>query len=1182
MSKKGGKATYQGINAQSWAALSLFLQYIRTSKLDHIAFEQDELKDFDLVFSSGKKIICESKTERVTHAVIKGILDKLIDNKKVGADDEILIICQDLSSYAQSDIENVKYFEEIKEKLKKKEYTDKHLELLPKIKFWEVDQDTNEFIVTTLLGEILGAWFPDKIFDEIVSHILIDKVYKGSQAGKVFTKKEFYQLLDDRKKQVQEDAGYRGEQKEKLERIDKLLSAIDKPASRDWCNNEITLLTTTPDLYYLTIKKLDSLQTLKLPQWDGLWKAAAKGTFSLNVFDIFQKNINDPENQEYLIEFLPTVIEKLLSFYRQEFIVVDIVKICSAILEQTHKYDKQIFEILKSLIEINTKEVFFVNKRADRREWEQEQTTDALQKLYEKADETVKNEIVVFIFHFFDLVSDDGEFWHYTPDRIFGILKTYVGADIEPRILSLSQELSKQNEKFYKRFGRKSIYEGWEHAGFTNSDRHFITHVIQPLLVQYYSTDPDAAWKFTKEKLITSKEASVSVENPDFLNRAAIPVVISAYSNPKFKGEAFGILKDFVEMRRGIPHKTELIYKEIVGSSFSDEQKWELVKLQLDHKPYRNLPANSHVEKLVSELANKGHEGALSTLEAWSKNHEFNKFRGILEGNITSNVPGLLSNPQTKSRGIAILREFLKGDYFINQQGQWDVWQTARVLSQVLVEDFDEGRAIIMEIWSKDSLTQNQQIVITSSINDIENNDELIIKAYDEIVSIWLNDCKEDLNLFIKKIPDIQPRLSIVRYGKKLAKAKKYEGATRIAKFFINDPNPTLENDPDDPEGKHNLHEQVKKGKDVNEITTIRASVAWILQNVAILPGRDYIPRIIPLVEKLTKDDNYYVRAYSCIPLEQLMTVRHTVLPSNPAERFLTIDIAKEIERIAYAMLRNNENWKLEQIMMGILRIFYNVRSVTTEEAKEILNTFLETKNDNIIEEARSLFIFFAEFRANAIDEKKLEYVYSKERIAELKNFDDTYFKELLIKILTNSSSEIKAGLAWAFWHLPKEHGVDFEKCYAISHKYLLILANTYEHEVMANIYYFIEENYEKKFEECFDLWKKCLNVERPYLEGKITKDNLYEMHWWPYHYNGKILVKIAEEKGEEVFLEWVDYLAGYPEGVIIANDQDLIIDKLSQFSVTDKAKSVFEKLVACNPQYFEKMKGWLESKTNL
>ncbi len=1174
MSKTGGRATYQGINAQSWAALSLFLQYVRSFNFDHIAFEQDELKDFDLIFSSGKKIICESKTERVTHAVIKGVLDKLIDNKKVGADDEILIICKDLSLDAQGDVENVKYFEQLKEKLKKKSFTDKHLELLPKVKFWKVDQDTNELIVTTLLAEILGTWFPDTTFEEIVSNILISKVYKGSQLGKTFTRKEFYKQIDMRKKQVQDDAGYKDEQKQKLERIDKLLSAIDKPTSRDWCNNEITLLTTTPDLYYLTIKKLDSLPSLNLPQWDNLWKAAARGTFSLNVFDIFQKNVNDPKNQEYLINFLPTVIERLLSFYRQEFVVVDIVKICSAILDQTHKYDKQIFEILKSLIEINTKEVFFI-KKVDRSEWEQEQTTEALQKLYEKADERIKQEIIVFISQFFDLVSDEGQFWHYTPDAIFGILKSHVEDGIESRILSLSESLSKQYEKFYKRFGRKSIYDGWEHMGFTDTDRHFITHILQPILTQYYSVNPDAAWKFITEKLITKKEDLVSSEKPDYLNRAAIPVIISAYLNPKYKSEALAIIKDFVEMRKGIPHKTELIYKQI-GDTFSDDQKWELVKLQLDYEPYKGIPVNGHVEKIVSELSNKGHEDALNTLEAWGKNPDYNKFRGVLEGNITSSVPGLLANPKTKSRGVAILREFLNSDYFINKQGEWDVWQTAEVLSQVLSADFEEGKAIIQKIWDQDSLTDNQQIVITSSINDIENNDDLIARVYEEIVSSWLTDCKDDVKLFIAKIPDVQSRLSVVRYGDKLAKAKKYKGAIKIAKFFIEDSNPTLENDPDDPEGKHNLHEQVKKGKDVNEITTIRASVAWILQSISILPGRDYIPEIIPLVEKLTKDENYYVRAYSCIPLEQLMTVRHTVLPTNPKERFLDIKVSNEIERIAYAMLRNKENWGLEQIMMGILRLFYNFRRVTTEEAKEILNTFLETKNNKIIEEARSLFIFFAEFRAGAIDEEKLRYVYSKERITDLKDFDDTYFKKLLIKILTDSSGEVKAGLAWAFWHLPKEQGSDFEKCFAIAYKYLLILAGSYDHEIMTNIYYFIEENYEQKFKECFELWKKCLIAERSYLQDKITKENLYEMHWWPYHYNGKILTKIAEEKGGEEFLYWVDYLVDYPEGVFIANDINLLVDKLVTLSVTKKSKSVFEKIVTRNPEYYELFKKWL------
>ncbi len=1176
MNKTGGRATYKGINAQSWAALSLFLQYVRRSDLHHIAFEQDKLKDFDLVFSSGKKIICESKTEKVTHSVLKDILKKLVNNDKVGKEDEILIICQDLSSELISDVENLKYFENIKVGLKKKGFDDKQFDLFSRIKFWKVDKTTNQLIVESLLAEILNVWVPENTFNEIVSDLILEKVYRGSENGEVLTRKNFYKTIEERKRQIQKDAGYQNKQNEKLAQIDRVLNAINKPTRQSWCNDQISLLTTTPDLYYLTIQKLESLPHLKLSQWKNLWKAATKGVFSSHVFNIFGKNLDDPENRKFMIDFLPTIAKNLLSFYRQEFFVVDIKDICTKILDQTRIYDDKVFNILKNLLELSSKEVFYAEKNIDRSEWELEEVTNAFKKIYEIADEEVKTKIINFIFEFFDLVEDDGEFWHFTPKAIFEIIKLYVEVDVETRVLALSKELSKQYEKFYKSSRRKSSFKGWELMGFTNTDRHFISYVLQPILSQYYSNNPSKAWRFITEKLISRKESLVSAEKPDYLNRAAIPVIFAAYQNPQYKAEAFGIIKDFVEMKKGIPHKTGSVYRKVSESSLSDDQKWKLIKLQLDYKPYRNLPLNKYVENTVSELANKGHSEALMTIEGWATNPEFNKYRGVLEGNITSKVPGLVANPKTKNQGIAILKQFLNSDFFINKQGSWDVWETAKVLTLLLTVDFEEGRSIIQEIWSNNSLTKNQQVVITSSINDIDKNDALGARAYDEIVSIWLDDCKDDIKLLINKIPDIQSRISLVQFGEKLAKSGKYDSAVRIAKIFINDTDPGLENEADDKEGKFNYHEQVKRGKDVNSITTVRASVAWLLQSVSVLNGRNYIPEIIPLVKKLTKDPNFYVRAYSCIPLEQLASIRHTVLPFDRKTRFLDIKIADKIEAIAYGMLRNKENWGLEQVMMGILRTFSNIRTVTTEEAKEILDIFLKTGNNKIIEEARVLFIFFAEFRKKAIDNKKLVNVYSKDRIKELEKFDEKYFKELLIKILTEYPSDVRGGYAWAFWHLPKEPGADLEESFKISYKYLTILATKYDHEVMTDIYYFLEEFYEKEFEKCFELWKKCLLVERPYLQRKITKDNLYEMHWWPFHHNGQMVVEISNKKGEGAFLKWVEYLLGYPEGVIVADDLILIVDRLETLPVTKLSKSIFKKIAVHNPEYFERMKDWL------
>ena len=57
---KAGQYNYKGINAQAWAAMSLFLQYMRDAKFASIQLEAANFEDFNLIFNDGKKIISES------------------------------------------------------------------------------------------------------------------------------------------------------------------------------------------------------------------------------------------------------------------------------------------------------------------------------------------------------------------------------------------------------------------------------------------------------------------------------------------------------------------------------------------------------------------------------------------------------------------------------------------------------------------------------------------------------------------------------------------------------------------------------------------------------------------------------------------------------------------------------------------------------------------------------------------------------------------------------------------------------------------------------------------------------------------------------------------------------------------------------------------------------------------
>jgi hypothetical protein len=143
--KKSGQYNYAGINAQAWASMSLFLQYLRDPKFSYLHLEDPGFQDFNLVFSDGKKIICESKNRQTPFSFphLKEILQNLIKNNVVGDKDEILIISPRVNRSLASGVEHVKYFDQIKNTFRKKGYSASEINLLEKVKFWTVEASFN-------------------------------------------------------------------------------------------------------------------------------------------------------------------------------------------------------------------------------------------------------------------------------------------------------------------------------------------------------------------------------------------------------------------------------------------------------------------------------------------------------------------------------------------------------------------------------------------------------------------------------------------------------------------------------------------------------------------------------------------------------------------------------------------------------------------------------------------------------------------------------------------------------------------------------------------------------------------------------------------------------------------------------------------------------------------------------
>lgn len=1201
--KYGGPSTQRGINAQNWAAMSLFLQFVKREDFRYIGFEGEKLEDFHLVFDDGKKIVCESKDYKLDLYHIRKVLDKIVKHAQITDQDEILIICREVNKEAKNLIENFKYFKDvIKEKFtsKKHKYKKEHLRLLPQVKFWEVDGDLNVKAVQALVAELLVVWVPDHQLKEITDSLVVRKVYFGSQEGATLSKKDFIQLLEERKKQIAEDSGYYDERERKEKHLKEILKALKNPKLKQWVNNQIAALTDKPDLHFFTLKKLEKQDNVNLQDLDRLWEASIKGTFSIEVFKIFKKNITQDVNRKYFLEFIPKIINSLAGFYRERFLETDIIKVCRSIITKTSKYDREVFEVIKQLLTVSSQEKFYVKRKRDT-SWEREELAKLLKDLYENTQgNNFKKEIVKFIKSSYNLVEDDGKFWHYTPLPIFSIARKHVEKDVENGILELKKLATQQYSEFYKRFGRKLEFEGWELMGssisgwgkdVSISDKHFITKVIKPVLEDYHKRERGKAWQFILKNCITRKESQVSKNKPDFLNRAVIGILVKEHSRAKYKKEAFDILSDFIKMKKGIPWKADLIFQAVRDTKLKDKEKWALVEVSL--KAYKNLPVNVFVEQITSDLAAKNHKRAIRVIAAWAKNPEYAKRHTIGSFDIVDNVLKLLDNPKTFNEGAEILKGFVTSDDFIKKDNSWKTWDIAKALAIILEKDFEKGLEILNKLNSPKKPSLNQQTLIASSLynlaKDGEKKADMIKKAYYEFLKPALDELNNDIKKIEAKFTNRHARESLIQFGEGLALEGLYDEALSLVRIFIKDSDPILENYPDDKEGTFNRHEKVKKGEDDFSIGTVRGWCAWVIQKLVVPRDfskidrtRQIIEEVLPLLEELTNDSNYYVRVQACIPLLELVKNRHTILPENRKERFLPMEIAECIENIAFAMLKNKENHKLRAVMKHLAMVFTYMRSLTEKEAMRALEIFLSTEIDEVIEKIDPLFIFFAEFRKNAFKDKNAKILFG-EKWAEIRNFNDQKFKKLLIDLLKNGSENVKAHLAWRFWQLPKEPGMDFDKGIKISMRYLPILTQKYSQKVFSNIYYFIKEYVDKKFNECFKLWIKCIKTESKYFKDNWTEDKLHEMYWWPFFYNGKVLVKILENKGVEEFLHWFKKLANYPSKALIANDLDIAAEELIKIKgkkYQEKVKKLLDSLITRNSKYYDFKQEWQQQKS--
>ena len=94
---------------------------------------------------------------------------------------------------------------------------------------------------------------------------------------------------------------------------------------------------------------------------------------------------------------------------------------------------------------------------------------------------------------------------------------------------------------------------------------------------------------------------------------------------------------------------------------------------------------------------------------------------------------------------------------------------------------------------------------------------------------------------------------------------------------------------------------------------------------------------------------------------------------------------------------------------------------------------------------------------------------------------------------------------------------------------------------------------------------------------GKLIKEEkTYETSFWPFYYNGEILMIVKEKGGDEKFLNSFEFLLNYPKEANIG-DIDKAIEVLQDLEpkYNPRVEKIFDKLIDRNSSYYESKENW-------
>lgn len=1150
-----GRNPFKGTNYQTLAALALFLQHLRNPTFSYIQMETPRSVDFTLVFADGHKVICEAKDWKggLRDRNLKDIVRKLNENEKetVGAADEILVICSLCLTRTFEKIETLRFWpqEVLENELAKQGYERELGTLLSKLRLWQQTKDVLEDLVYSLFSQAIGFWLPQEDIEEIVRSILLKAFHWGSAEGNVYSRKDIEREIQSQASRAKGRSTIFNERLTSYgKQIDKLDAAV-KEGNLKAGQSEIIALSQDHALMYFLLNKLKARNNITLADWMNVWQAC-KTYYPLQLFDIFRANIATKENRKFILSFIESSLDQLNTFYFDTYFESGLAELLTTIVQKDYSLNRTVLRILEKQYQKYDRELFYLTAHEEKL-YRESELSDTLQSLYYNSNNRIKEQIHEFILNTFNLIEDEDDYNRYTPREIFRILKQYLNDNdnifFEHRFLEITRKLATQYERFY-RYKFNIDFKGWDKIGNTSafyeyeykvSEKQFIRDTLIPAV---QDLDGKVRWTLLKEHCIIEPE-DVSKYRPDFLNRVAIPFVLDEYKsgNP----ETLQILRRFL-LSQGIPDKAELIYQDLIHGDFTDDQKWNLVAITID----KFGSSSPFVEKIVGDLANNGHEKAIEQLIEWSRDPAYYAKPPFFGSYLIPTIKELLdSSPRV---AVSLFEKLINNPYFVQGSRFFDAREVSELLSGMIVINIEDGWRIWNELNQKNDLTANQQQLLTGCLLAISDGDnrEALERAF-----VTADDITSNYEEFLSKFFDPYARQLVVQLLVKCAARAHFDPIRcfKVVRRFINDPDPSNDNDASDPTGKINYHKQILEGESSIIITSVRGLIPWAIREVVRVGIEERLDDVIEFTGDLTRDKNLYVRLQSRVTLTRLAQTRLST--TNDDQRFMSAKNAKQIENIAFEMLDDPEN-KRVALQGAMADVFNQMRSIDYKRATKAVNYFVEADFE-ALRVYLSTIIYFAEFAQNF------------DRLQKL-TFRDTLFH------LIERDSETKTAIAWQMQKLSKAKSSAGKSYLNKTFRYVHKLVEKYDHEAFRNVYSLIKEHISNVTyqTELVAIYKKCIETEFEFLSTQ--PENQHKIRE-PYFWNNKILGIIFDVSKED-FLCIFKILSQYPLKCHIGDVRN-IVDLLFDIPTSQQTdvEDIFENLVRRDLSLYEKKKQWEE-----